>query len=118
MRKAALVVVILTLCSSAYCGTITLDANGTGDYPTIQAAVNDANHDDTIILLPGSYTGDGNRDIDYLGKAITIRSTDPNDPCTVAATVIDCNGSETERHRGFILKRRRFCGIISCVSSG
>jgi hypothetical protein len=29
-----------------------------------------------------------NRDIDFLGKAIIVRSTDPNDPNIVAATVM------------------------------
>ncbi|MBN2455302.1 MAG: hypothetical protein JXB29_02000, partial [Sedimentisphaerales bacterium] len=80
---------------------IVVDANGTGDYPTIQAAINAANDFDVVELQPGTYTGDGNRDIDYLGKPITVRSINPNDPNIVAATVIDCNGMETELHRGF-----------------
>ncbi|GAI61123.1 unnamed protein product, partial [marine sediment metagenome] len=29
--------------------------------------------------------------INFLGKAITVRSTDPNDPNVVAATIIDGN---------------------------
>jgi len=81
--------------------TIIVDANGTGDYPTIQAAIDDANDGDIIELQPGVYTGDGNRDIDYKGKAITIRSTDPNDSNVVAATIIECNGTEADPHRGF-----------------
>ncbi|MHC4335501.1 MAG: outer membrane protein assembly factor BamB family protein [Planctomycetota bacterium] len=31
-----------------------------------------------------------------------MRSLYPTDPCTVAATVIDCEGSAAENHRGFI----------------
>jgi hypothetical protein len=54
-----------------------------------------------VIIAPGTYTGGGNRDLDFLGKAITVRSTDPNDPNIVAATVIDCDGTRTEHHRGF-----------------
>jgi len=81
--------------------TYTVDANGAGDYPTIQAAIDDANDDDEIILLPGIFTGDGNRDIDFLGKAITVRSIDPNDSGIAAATIIDCNGTESNPHHGF-----------------
>ncbi|MCX5636851.1 MAG: hypothetical protein NTX52_04040 [Planctomycetota bacterium] len=70
-------------------------------YPTIQAAIDDANDGDTIIVQPGRYTGSGNRDIEFKGKAITVRSIDPNDPNIVAATIIDCNGTRANPHRGF-----------------
>jgi predicted outer membrane repeat protein len=70
-------------------------------YPTIQPAINAAVDGDTIIVAPGTYIGEGNRDIDFLSKAITVRSTDPNDPNIVAATIIDCNGSKEDLHRGF-----------------
>jgi len=42
---------------------------------------------------PGTYIGAGNKNLDLGGKAITVRSVNPNDPCVVAATVIDCEGS-------------------------
>jgi len=58
--------------------TITVNANGTGEYPTIQAGIDDSNDGDVIVLCPGRYTGPGNREIDFKGKAITVRSTDPN----------------------------------------
>jgi hypothetical protein len=72
-------------------------------YDTIQAAIEAAQDGDTVIIQPGTYTGPGNRDIDFLGKAITVRSTDPNDPAVVAATIIHCGGTKTEPHRGFML---------------
>ncbi len=65
-------------------------------YPTIQAAINAAIDDDTVIIAPGTYSGSGNRDIDFLGKAITIRSETGPENC-----IIDCQGTEGERHRGF-----------------
>jgi hypothetical protein len=71
------------------------------DFDNIQAAIDAAVDDDIIVVNPGTYTGDGNRDIDYNGKAITVRSIDPNDPNIVVATIIDCNGTEEEPHRGF-----------------
>ncbi|MHC4498916.1 MAG: right-handed parallel beta-helix repeat-containing protein, partial [Planctomycetota bacterium] len=67
------------------------------EYGTIQAAINAAVDGDTIIIEPGTYTGTGNRDLDFGGKAITVQSTDPEDPCVVGATIIDCNAAT----RGF-----------------
>ncbi|UCC23254.1 MAG: hypothetical protein JSW23_04155, partial [Planctomycetota bacterium] len=49
----------------------------------------------------GIYSGEGNRDLDFGGKAIVVRSVDPNDTNVVAATIIDCNGAQEEHHRGF-----------------
>jgi hypothetical protein len=55
--------------------------------PTIQSAINDANNGDTIIVSPGSYR----ENINFLGKAITLTSQNPNNPNIVAATIIDGN---------------------------
>ena len=60
------------------------------EYDTIQAAIDDCSDGDVVVIAPGTYTGDGNRDIDFKGKAITVRSTDPNDPPIIASTTIDC----------------------------
>ncbi|MHC4387463.1 MAG: hypothetical protein ACYSX1_02530 [Planctomycetota bacterium] len=59
---------------------------------------------DTVVALMGTYTDTGNRDIDFSGKAITVRSADPNDPCVVASTIIDANGTPGDLHRGFIFQ--------------
>lgn len=55
----------------------------------------------SCFIAPDTYTGPGNIDIDFKGKAITVRSGNPLDPNVVAGTVIDCNGSIYEPHRGF-----------------
>lgn len=66
------------------------------EYSTIQAAINAAVNGDEVVIAPGTYTGAGNRDINPLGKAITIRSSDGAD-----VTIIDCEGSEGSARRGF-----------------
>ena len=104
MKKTILALLCLSLSIPCYARTITINADRSGEYPTIQAAIDAANDGDVIILTPGRYTGDGNRDIDYLGKAVTIRSTDPNDPNIVAETIIDCNSTFFERYRAFVFQ--------------
>ncbi len=78
---------------------ITVDDDGPADFNTIQAAIDNASTGDTVVVAPGRYTGQGNFNISFMSKAITVRSTEPNDPCVVAATVVDCNNGGT----GFIL---------------
>lgn len=70
-----------------------------GDFPTIQAAVDYVQDGDIIELGDGIFQGDGNRDIDFLSKGITVRSQS-GDP---QACIIDCEGSASAPHRGFTL---------------
>jgi hypothetical protein len=71
----------------------------TPEYPTVQDAIEAAEDGDTIILNRGTYVGAP--DPTYSGriviidKAITITSVNPDDPATVADTIIDCNGYST-----------------------
>jgi len=66
------------------------------NYATIQEAINAAEDSDMVIVADGIYTGPGNRDIDFKGKAIIVRSESGPENC-----IIDCNGTEDDRHRGF-----------------
>lgn len=70
-------------------------------YATVQEAMDHAEDGDTVIIAPGVYSGLGNTDLDFNGKAITVRSSNPTDPSVVAQTIIDCAGSVEYPHRGF-----------------
>ncbi len=63
--------------------------DGSAEHPfdAIQEGINVAISGNTILVLVGTYTGAGNRDIDYGGKAIIVRSENGPDTC-----IIDCEG--------------------------
>ncbi|MHC4881765.1 MAG: M4 family metallopeptidase, partial [Planctomycetota bacterium] len=77
----------------------------TPTYPTIQKAINASNHGDTVLVHPGVYR---EINIDFKGKAITVRSENPEDSTVVAATVIDCAEPEqiwiNEPRRAFLIQ--------------
>jgi hypothetical protein len=68
------------------------------EYANIQDAILACQDFDTIVIASGRYTGPGNRNISFRGKAITVRSTDPTDSQIVNETIIDCEG----QGRGFV----------------
>ena len=71
---------------------------GTGDAPTIQAAIDSAAASGDIIeLADGVYAGPGNRDLSAYEKWFVVRSQS-GDP---SACIIDLEGDPTEPHRGF-----------------
>ena len=67
---------------------------------TIQAAIDQAENGDVVELLNGTYSGPGNRDLDLLGKAITVRSQSGD----ATACVLDCQGNDLDNHRGFLIQ--------------
>jgi hypothetical protein len=75
-----------------------VNASGTGDYPTIQAAIDAASDYGAVELANGTYTGTGNRDVDFKGKKVRVYSQSG----VPSQCVINCQGSGAANHRGFL----------------
>ena len=93
-------ILTFTLIVSAFCfcadaAIYTVDEGGGGDYFSIREAIEDpiVIDGDEIIVGPGTYV----ENIDFLGKAITVRSGDITDPANLTPfpgeTVIDGGGA-------------------------
>jgi parallel beta-helix repeat protein len=98
MKRIATMLIALSLvwlAESVEARTWYVKSDGSGDAPTIQAGINAAGTGDIVLLAAGTYTGVGNRDIDFLGKAITVTSESGRD-----VTIIDCEGLG----RGFLFR--------------
>ncbi|MBE9507872.1 MAG: hypothetical protein IMY86_07455 [Chloroflexi bacterium] len=98
MRCVLVLSAVLLLGGVTHAETRVVHPDGSGEWPTIQAAVAASEDGDTVELTDGTFTGAGNRDIDFLGKSITIRSQGA-DPLHC---IIDCEGTEADPHRGFL----------------
>ncbi len=69
--------------------------------PDIQSAIGNAQNGDVIIVAKGNYQ----ENIDFLGKAVTLRSTDPNDPNIIANTIIDANNPQDPNFASAVIFR-------------
>jgi len=71
---------------------------GSGEaYATIQSAIDASSNGDVIIVRDGVYRGTGNRDIDFKGKTIHLKSENGAESC-----VINALGSQADPHRVFL----------------
>ena len=92
LAAGLLLLVMASAASPATARTWFIQPGGGGDAATIQAGIDSAAAGDTVLLAAGTFTGDGNRDIDFKGKAIVLTSVSGPQ-----ATIIDCE----EQARGF-----------------
>ena len=96
-RRVGILVVGLSLlvCGPAFAVDRVVNADGTGEYVTIDDAVGWSNHGDRVLLMPGVYTGVGNANIS-IEADITIMAYD-----YLPGVVIDCQGSAGNPRRAF-----------------
>ncbi len=85
MRKITLAVLVLFILSPTAAAAAVIHVPG--DQPTIQAGIDAASPGDTVLVANGTYTGPGNRDLDFNGKSIIVTSEDGPETC-----IIDCDG--------------------------
>ena len=98
------IAVFLSITGLAAPATFTVAGNGSGDFTTIQAALDAAvGGVDEIVVANGTYTGVGNRDLDFKGKAIVLRSIGGAANC-----IIDCQG----QGRAFIFQSGEGSGTV------
>jgi hypothetical protein len=83
MKRLSFIIAVFALCRTAVSAQTLYVPSG--QYCTIQSAIDDADDGDTIVVSASTYQ----ENINFLGKAVTVRSADPNDPNVVAATIID-----------------------------
>ncbi len=90
-------ITVLALAVTAHADTIYVCWDGSGDYLTIQEGIDAAQDGDEVVVCDGTYTGPGNRDLDFAGKPITVRSEAGPENC-----IIDCenNGRGFYFHSG------------------
>jgi len=93
MKRLLSILILGLVCASVNSTTINVPA----DQPTIQAGIDVSVNGDTVLVAPGTYTGEGFRDIDFAGKQIVVASL-----AGPEVTVLDCEGSVSEPHRAFI----------------
>jgi len=80
--------------------TLTVRSDGSGDAATIQAAIDSCRDGDTIELADGTFSGAGNRNITFEGKAIELRSASGNP----AACIVRPGDHPVHGYRGFIFE--------------
>jgi len=84
MKRLSAISIVCLLAVPCLARTITVDDDGPADFQTIQEALNNSWHGDTIVVKTGTYA----EDIFFNGRLVTLRSEDPDDAAVVQATVI------------------------------
>ena len=84
MKKPVLALIFMLLAITCHAKTISVDDDGPADFNNIQAAIDFSEKDDTIVVNAGTY----NENILFNGKAVTLKSKNPDAPGIVESTII------------------------------
>ncbi len=81
---------LLLLTAQPICAsTVFISADGAGDFPDIQSAIDAVPDGSTVYLLPGLYSGFGNRGVVLSGKNVSLKVFG-----SPASAIIDCQGAD------------------------
>ena len=84
LALCVVLVVLFAVTVPSFAATLAVPAS----YATIQLAIDAASNGDTVQVSPGTY----HESVSFLGKRITLRSTDPGDWNVVCTTIVDSTG--------------------------
>ena len=94
----------------------TTGSNSTGDgssdnpFATIQHAIDEAVSGDTVRIKPGTYSGWGNYDIDFMQKNLVVMGHGGAD-----SVALDVNGLQNDRRRGFKITNHPYSSSAKIV---
>ena len=105
-RLFLLVLVAAVAASTASADTFVVNWDGSGQFETIQEGIDEASSGDTVLVMPGTYSGGGNVNLDFFATNCVLKSSGG-----ARSVTIDCGSAA----RGFY-----FGGIVTsdCVVDG
>jgi hypothetical protein len=82
--------------NDAWLGIAPTGCGPVGPKRTLQAALDAVDEGGVVLVADGLYSGEGNRDLDFRGKAARLQSCGGAERC-----ILECGGSAGEPHRAF-----------------
>jgi hypothetical protein len=106
-RAGIAILCLCFLCTPVFSTVYYVQPDGTGDYATIQSAINATINGDTVLLANGVFTGSGNWNLNFNGHEIVLTSMEGRD-----STIIDCGAGVGGYQRGITINSGEGSGTI------